>query len=371
MIRNYITEKAFLIAICSIPGMRHRLLVELMTLYGSPQAVWEALQTGLAKNVIGSERHKDWRREYLGIDPEAFYSQIEDKGIAVRVIGEKGYPDLLAQIDDPPPVLYYKGDCIPHGGPKIAVVGSRKASPYGMEVARAFSFGFSRKGLEVVSGAAYGVDTAAHTGALEGKGITYAVLGCGVDVVYPRSNSLLFDRISRHGCLISEFPPGTPPVGRNFPVRNRIIAGMCLGVVVVEASRKSGALITADYALASGRDVFAVPGPVYSTNSTGANRLIRDGALPATCAEDILEALGIDMIDVSKKSGNRLELPLEPIDGLGKELLERVGQGFSDIDSLVAGFTCSTGQVLSRLAMMEIQGLIFKGNDGRYYPSLQ
>lgn len=369
MIRDFVDEKIFLITICSLPGMGRRLLNELITVYGSPQAAWEALQAGLAAEVVGRERYEDWGRAHLDIDPDTFCTEIIDKGIDIRVIGEKGYPDLLAQIDDPPVVLYYKGSNIPDVGPGIAVVGSRKASPYGMEVARSFSAEFSSRGLVVVSGAAYGVDTAAHTGALERNGFTYAVLGCGVDVVYPRSNSRLFDKISEHGCLISEFPIGTPPIGYNFPVRNRIIAGMCLGVVVVEASPKSGALITADYALASGRDVFAVPGPVNSINSVGTNRLIRDGALPATSAEDIIEALGIDAIDASGQDGG-LELPLEPTDRLGVELFTRIERGLSDIDNLTAGFDCSPGRVLSRLSMMEIQGLIFKGNDGHFYPYL-
>jgi DNA processing protein len=208
-------------------------------------------------------------------------------------LGQAGYPVLLAQLHDPPARLFVRGgrsDLLTRTA--VAVVGARSCSPYGAHVARSLARDRARAGLVVVSGLARGVDAEAHRGALDVDGATVAVLGCGIDVDYPRRHAELARRIAATGVIVSEYPPGTDPAPWRFPARNRIIAGLCAATVVVEARERSGALITADFALELGRDVFAVPGEITAGLSMGTNRLIRQGAAPLLAADDVLAALG-------------------------------------------------------------------------------
>ena len=199
------------------------------------------------------------------------------------------YPQLLCNIYDFPIVLYIRGKLPPQTAPYIAIVGTRDMTPYGKVVASRLSESLSRCGYVVVSGMATGIDSEAHIGALKADGKTVAVLGCGVDVVYPKENRELMKYIASSGAVISEYPPGTKPKSANFPERNRIMSGLCLGTVVVEAGRRSGALISASCALEQGRDVFAIPGSIANPKSEGTNSLLKDGAKPVTCVKDILE----------------------------------------------------------------------------------
>lgn len=209
-------------------------------------------------------------------------------GIRLVMLGDPDYPKGLAEIADPPVMLYTKGALPPPELPLIAVVGARRATPYGAAVARELARGMAESGWGVVSGMARGVDTAAHTGALAAEGYTMAVFGCGINVCYPRENERLRERIQASGGLVSELPPEASPLARHFPVRNRIISGCCQATLVVEAGSRSGALITAYQALDQGRDVFAVPGPVTSLYSRGTNSLIRQGAKLVETIEDVL-----------------------------------------------------------------------------------
>ncbi len=209
-------------------------------------------------------------------------------------IGQIGYPQLLDQIQLPPSLLYTLGTFDEADALSVAIVGSRSPTPYGIWAARALSTGLCAAGVTIVSGMARGIDTAAHVAALEAGGRTIAVLGCGLDVDYPRENKALKKRIAASGSVITEFSEGTQPLRRNFPQRNRIISGLSLAVVVVEASLRSGSLITAKWALDQGREVMAVPGRIDSRLSDGPNSLIGDGALPVVRAEDIINALGIE-----------------------------------------------------------------------------
>ncbi|HAJ57715.1 MAG TPA: DNA-protecting protein DprA [Candidatus Omnitrophica bacterium] len=217
-------------------------------------------------------------------------------GIKILTVYDNDYPGILKEVYDPPVVLYVKGSFDPCDQNAIGIVGSRGASFYGLSCAREFSSFLSRAGLTIVSGMARGIDTAAHRAALDSGGRTIAVLGSGLLDVYPPENELLFEEISRNGAAISEFPLHTPPRAQNFPVRNRIISGLCRGVLVVEASLKSGALITARFALEQGREVFAVPGKVSSETSLGANDLIKQGAKMATVPQEILNDLRFNFI---------------------------------------------------------------------------
>lgn len=213
-----------------------------------------------------------------------------EAGARILTLLDRDYPRPLLDLDLPPPVLYCRGRLPP--GPAVAIVGSRRADPGGLEVAELFSERLAATGLTIVSGFARGIDTAAHCGALQAAGgATVAVLGCGLDVLYPRGNRRLADRVAAQGALLTEFPLGAQPLSRNFPVRNRIIAALALGTLVVQAAPRSGSLITARLALELGRDVYAIPGAIFHQRSMGTNALIRDGALLAQHPRDILESL--------------------------------------------------------------------------------
>ncbi len=217
--------------------------------------------------------------------------EVERSGIRLVTAFDEEYPIPLKEIADPPLLLFALGELSRLRFRAVAVVGSRSATRYGRDVAASLGQGLSAVGVPVVSGLARGVDAAAHEAALEGPGGTIAVLGCGIDVDYPRENSPLKERIAARGLLLSEFPLGAEPLARNFPIRNRIIAGLSAGVVVVEASRRSGSLITARLAADFGRDVFAVPGSVFSETSVGAHELLRDGAILCRGVEDVFAEL--------------------------------------------------------------------------------
>ncbi len=219
--------------------------------------------------------------------PERIAEASEKKGIRILTREDEEYPDILKEIGKPPLVLFIRGKFVPDAE-RIAVVGSRHASRYGKSAAEEIAMGIAGRGATVVSGAARGIDSAAHKGALR-SGRTVAVLGCGADVAYPRENAPLLDEIAEAGAVISEYPPGTQPFPAFFPQRNRIISGLSRGTVVVEAAERSGSLITAEFALSEGRDVFAVPGSIYSDTSRGCNRLIQQGAKLVMSAADVLE----------------------------------------------------------------------------------
>ena len=225
-------------------------------------------------------------------EPEKILRECYEKGISILTMQDAAYPQRLLAVDDPPLVLYYKGVMPDLNGPVIGVVGTRNASLYGMTQARRMGYGLSRCGGVVVSGGAKGIDTEALRGALLGGSPVVAVLGCGVDIAYPASNRSLFRDIQNHGCLLSELPPGTQPRGEFFPVRNRIISGVSLGVLVVEAPAKSGALITVQRALDQGRDVFALPANVGQTPGDGNLQLLRDGASLVRDPWEVLQEYG-------------------------------------------------------------------------------
>jgi len=226
---------------------------------------------------------------------EHYKKEMTKLGIDFMTYDDAYFPDHLKDIPDPPLILYYMGDrhCLNRNS--IGMVGARKATPVGRHIARDLGRDLAKNQYVVVSGMAYGIDTEAHRGAVESKGLTVAVLGCGLDQNYPSHNrSLKKDLLSLGGAIISEFPVGTAPLARNFPQRNRIISGLSKGVIVVEAGLKSGSLITVDYALEQNRDVFSVPGSVLSSVSEGTNQLIKDGAVPITEAKDVLHYYGLE-----------------------------------------------------------------------------
>ncbi len=261
--------------------------------YGTAEAVWKASNEDLTVTLNLPEKTGKLKQERSKINPEQEWARLLDKDVKCISLENKGYPSLLKQVSFPPPLLYYRGCLRKIDRPAVAIVGSRRCTFYGQEVANRLAVELSAEGVSVISGMALGIDTAAHRGALESSGYTAAVLGCGLDQCYPPRNADLMEKIIAEGAVLSEFPVGTEPMPKHFPQRNRIISGLSLGTVVVEATAKSGALITANYALEQNREVFAVPGNVGSPYSRGCHRLIKEGARLVEFAADILDELYI------------------------------------------------------------------------------
>jgi DNA processing protein len=280
-----------LIALNMIPEIGSRRMESLRQAFGSLEEVFRASSPALeGVSGIGAGIAQRIR----GFDADLVQRELaraQELGIAVLTCDDPGYPPQLRDIPGWPLVLYVRGNVAALSDLAVAVVGSRHASWYGIRSARDFSRELAASGVAVVSGLARGVDTWAHRGALEARGTTVAVLGCGLDRIYPRENLGLSGEIAEHGALVSEFPFGAPPLKQHFPRRNRVISGLSKGVLVVEAGRTSGALITADFALEQGREVFALPGQVGLECAAGSNELLKQGATLVTCAQEVLEAL--------------------------------------------------------------------------------
>ena len=294
-----------------------------------------------------------------------------------RVIGwhEADYPAMLRAIPDPPQALFVEGDPTSLWHPHVAVVGSRRASPGGLDNARIFAGEFVRAGLGVASGLAAGVDTAAHRGALDAGGPTVAVVGCGLDIVYPPGNAGLAARIVATGAIVGEYPPGTPPLTAHFPARNRLIAGLALGTLVVEAAERSGALITARLAADAGREVFALPGSIHNPQARGCHRLIRQGVALVESPAEVVATLG----PVAASLGEALRARLEPSPSMGpvgekvaigvdpalKRVLDALGYDAVNLDQLVGRTGLTVADLAPMLLAMELDGRVIAEN-GRY-----
>jgi DNA processing protein len=285
--------------------------------------------------------------------------EAERLGLGCLTWGASDYPPLLAQIYDAPPILWIRGEPTVLTGPLVAIVGSRAASPYGLEVATWLARDLATAGLIVLSGLARGIDAAAHRGALE-CGPTVAVLGSGLAVVYPPEHRELAAKMATSGAVVSELPPGTPPARQNFPRRNRLISGLCLGVVVVEASEKSGSLITARLALEQGRDVMAVPGSVLGNRHRGGHALIRDGARIVESAEDVIDELGL------KQRVQQKDPPATQA-AEGDRVLKEMQPGETyDLQALEEACGLPAQELLGRLMAFELAGVVRRVPGGRF-----
>ncbi len=341
-----------------IPSKKNMLL----EYFKDPCILWDADEADLRKTgFINEIVIKQLKNIALKRESEKLADEVYGKGINVVTIKEREYPDNLRNIYDPPVVLYVKGSL---NGCKnrIAIVGSRHPSSYGLKVAEKLAYELSGLGLTVVSGLASGIDGAAHSGALRNSGKTIAVLGCGVDIVYPRENRRLYEKISESGGVVSEYIPGEQPLQYHFPARNRIISGLSYGTIVVEAGEKSGSLITVNYALNQGREVFAVPGNINNINSMGTNRLIREGAKIVTCVYDIIEELEIFIkindLKPNKSIKDSFNTKLVDLSKDEKTILEQLLKEPLYIDVLVEKTGFDIKELNSLLIMMELKGII-------------
>ncbi|MBI4764424.1 MAG: DNA-protecting protein DprA [Deltaproteobacteria bacterium] len=356
------------LALNQIAGLGKVGYAHLIERFGSPGKVFQAdleeLQSieGIRKNtalaIVKFKRAEKIDREL---------DELERQKVGVLTSKDRWYPSLLAKIHDPPPYLYYKGTLSLQDDRSLAVVGSRQASPYGIKVTERLTWALSQKSLTIVSGMARGIDAAAHQGALMAQGRTVAVLGSGLDVIYPQENKKLFDRIVESGLVYSEFPLGTLPERQNFPIRNRIISGLSLGVVIVEATQRSGSLITARLALDQGREVFAVPGSVESFKSSGTHSLIKQGAKLVEHAQDILEELHWDEISQENAPG-LIKVDEKPpsLPAKEKQVWDLLSGGSLHVDQMVRQTGIGISPLLSLLLEMELKGLI-RQLPGKYF----
>jgi DNA processing protein len=320
---------------------------------GSVEAAWRAGSGEMMAAGLDAKTIEALLQAQRKLDLDAELERVERAGVQLLSRDEAGYPAPLAQIPAPPPLIYVKGRLEEVDGWSVAVVGTRSPTTYGKEATRRIVGDLAGAGVTVVSGLAIGIDTIAHTAALEQGGRTIAVLACGLDMVYPERNSGLAEQVRSSGALISEFPLGSRPTPQLFPVRNRIISGLSLGTLVVEAGARSGALLTVGFALEQGRDVFAVPGPIFSPKSEGPNQLIRDGAGLVTQARDLLEALNLSAAAIQQEV--QAALPEDPTEAA---LLALVSYQPQHVDELRRQSELPITVVSSTLAILELKGLV-------------
>jgi DNA processing protein len=344
----------------SVPGVGNHLFKRLIERFDSPEAVLKAPAGELARVEGMTARLVEAIKSSR--PPESAAAEIRvaaARGYRLLTIAEPDYPSLLRQIPDPPPYLYVKGDLAGCERP-IAVVGSRNATAYGLEMTHQICIDLARLGFTVVSGMALGIDAAAHEGALSGSGRTVAVLGSGLDNIYPPQHRKLFDRIAARGAVISEFPLQAEPEAHHFPIRNRVISGMSLGTVVVEATKNSGSLITARLAAEQNREVFAVPGSIQSFKSMGTHTLIKQGAKLVENVQDILSELSL-FTTASQTIAGSGPLPLEVPQRLTADET-RVYRALSPypvhIDELVRKLAIDAGRLSAILLQLELKGIV-------------
>ncbi|MBM3251805.1 MAG: DNA-protecting protein DprA [Candidatus Omnitrophica bacterium] len=354
------TEKQALLLLNSVSGIGSIKLKQLLDEFGSAVAIFSATKSELRKINGISEKIATEILKYSFKNIEEELALAEKHSVEILTINDKDYPARLKEIPDAPIILYVKGKLLAQDEISIAIVGSRRASFYGLSTAEKFAQELSQLGITVVSGLARGIDSSAHRGALKSKARTIAVLGSGLAEIYPPENKKLFEEITESGAVVSEFPMKAKPLAHNFPRRNRIISGLSLGVIVVEAAKNSGALITADFALEQGREVFAIPGKVDSATSYGTNKLIKQGAKLISSVEDIIEELK-PQLEIHLKEIKKSEFVMDKQLVLSEDesrLYDILSFQPKHIDEIVAESGFKINSVLGALMQMEIRHLV-------------
>lgn len=336
-----------------VKGIGPARLKSLQEYFGSVSEAWYAPSMELAATGLGGKLVDSLLEVRSGDQLDRTWNFLNQNQISVLTWDDPGYPRYLQQIDHPPPILYFRGDICEEDDWSVAVVGTRRLTKYGRQVAEDVAGMLAHNGITVVSGLARGVDAVAHQTALDAGGRTLAVLGCGIDRIYPPEHRQLAGKIIEKGAVITDYPPGTKPEASNFPARNRIISGLSRAVVVVEAGIRSGALITASFAAEQGREVFAVPGTIYAHASKGANRLIQQGAHPLIDPQDILEILNLELIHEQRSARTTL-----PEDATEAQLYQIIGNEALHVDEIMAKVQLPIEKVTSTLALMELKGII-------------
>lgn len=351
-------DQLYQAALRCVPGIGNAKLTALVDYFGDGRTAWLANSDDLMQmRIFDRETCNKFIKCREKIDIQGLATYWSKLGVKIVTRNSAEYPDQLRSIYDAPQVLFYKGTFPSHRN-LIAIVGARKASAYGKNAAGMIARDLATSGCWIVSGAARGIDTAAHEGALDANGYTIAVVGNGINISYPPENTRLLSRIASCGAVISEYPPDTPPIPGYFPARNRIINGLSLGVVIIEAAEKSGALITADFALEEGRDVFAVPGTIFSGNNKGSHRLIKQGAKLVESAADILEDYQIQAIASSPEAVMTAEE-----EGIMQLLNYETSQSLEEI---TIKSTLEASRLTYILLQLELKGLVAQQSGQRY-----
>lgn len=333
----------------------------LLSAFGLPEEVLRASTSQLGR-IVGPSLADAIKRNDRQAAVESTVLWLGHANRHLLTFADPAYPKALLEISDPPPLIYVCGSTEWLSRPALAIVGSRNATAQGRETAEQFARTLSQAGLTVISGLALGIDTAAHRGALEGKGSTIAIIGTGPDLMYPKSNERLGNQIADRGALISEFPLGTPPVPGNFPRRNRLISGLSMGVLVVEAAVSSGSLITAKLAADQGREVFAIPGSIHSPLSRGGHALIKQGAKLVESAQDVLDELRVDL---GVPQANALEVNPN-MSGSNNAVLQYMGYDPCSIDTIVERSRLTPAAVSAILLQLELEGGVASLPGGLY-----
>jgi DNA processing protein len=321
--------------------------------FGDAESAWGAAPAELAGAGLSLKLIERLVAVREKVDLVRIWDQIQKKEIHVLTWLDDAYPQRLKEIEQPPPVLYLRGELMPEDTWAVAIVGTRRVTPYGRQVTEEVASFLAANGITVVSGLARGVDAIAHNAALRAGGRTLAVLGSGVDRIYPPENRALAEQIFEHGAVLSDYAPGTPPESSNFPPRNRIISGLSMAVVVIEAGETSGALITAGFAAEQGREIFAVPGNILAPQSKGTNKLIQQGALPLLSVDDVMQALNLTRVGQHKAARKAL-----PADEIEAKLLTAIGEEPLHVDEIRNQTGLPVEKVSATLVMMELKGMV-------------
>ncbi len=361
---NYAGDEKYWAALATLTAIGPAAMLRLYDRFKDMSLAWSASRFELIEAGIAKDRAAQVVDERRRIDPDLELERVESANARLITFGSAAFPPLLREIPSPPAVLYVQGGFTEQDLTRtIAMVGTRRISPYGRQITSLLAADLAAAGLTVISGLAFGVDGAAHRAALDAGGRTVAVLGTGIDIVYPAKHRGLAEEVAKSGAVVTEFPPGTKPAGENFPQRNRIISGLSMATLVTEAPVKSGALITASFANHQGRDVLAVPGDVFSVNSTGCNALIRDGAVMARNADDVLETINF--------AARTIQLPfeVEPPPPM-REDERQVAQALSlkpiHRDEITRSCGMPANKIAALLTIMEMKGLAKDVGGGHY-----
>ncbi len=366
---------AYLLGLHSIMEIGSARIRGLVEYFGDAQVAWEMPSMWREAIRLSADEYDNIMLAHRATDLDALYEQFLDTGAKIVTEEDDDYPHLLRYINDAPYMLYYKGTLPKESDLAIGIIGARRATAYGKEVAEFFGRELAQAGFWSISGLARGIDSCGHRGSLAGGGKTIGVLGCGIDVVYPRENKALFEEVAESGCVITDFPMGMQPLAKNFPVRNRIISGMSNGIIVVEAMLKSGTKITVDYALAQGKNVYAVPGSIFSPLSKGTHHMMKSwGAKMVTEIGDILEDFPNPMLEfgevhVPSSQGNLFVPKFESVQTNyspdEEKLLDILGtqRHFNDVAVMME---LDAGSLATLLTMCELKGYINR-LDGQYY----
>jgi DNA processing protein len=351
--KTFMIDKRYWIGFNLIKGIGAVRMQALIKYFGDLGVAWRAAPIDLARAGLSLKVIERIVQARKNVDLEKLWAKIESQGIKILIWEDETYPQRLKEIDQPPPVLYIRGDYLPDDLFAVAIVGTRRVTAYGRQITEELAAYLAANRITLVSGLARGVDAIAHQTALKAGGRTIGVLGSGVDRIYPPEHRSLAEKMMESGAIVSDYAPGTPPDASNFPPRNRIISGLSLAVVVIEAGETSGALITAEFAAEQGREVFAVPGSILAPQSKGTNKLIQNGALPLLSVNDLMQPLNLTHMGEHKAARKTI-----PADETEARLMTVLGAEPLHVDEIRNQTDLPIEKVSATLALMELKGMV-------------